>query len=101
MRYRKKPVTVEAVRLSWRTWNEVCGFVGHIVNPARPARYADDCSDDCGESGPYIELDIPTSEGTMRAMHGDWIIRGTKGELYPCKPDVFAEVYEPVEEPGT
>ena len=40
---------------------------------------------------------ITTLEGTMRADVGDWIIRGIKGELYPCKPDIFAATYEAVE----
>jgi hypothetical protein len=40
-------------------------------------------------------LEIDTLEGTMRGEVGDWIIKGVKGELYPCKPDVFATTYEP------
>lgn len=44
------------------------------------------------------ELEIETLEGTMKADKGDWIIRGVKGELYPCKPDVFDLTYEEVEE---
>jgi len=39
-------------------------------------------------------LEIVTLEGVMTADIGDWIIRGVKGELYPCKPDIFAETYE-------
>ena len=42
------------------------------------------------------ELEIETLEGTMKANKGDWIIRGVKGELYPCKPDVFDMTYEKV-----
>lgn len=38
---------------------------------------------------------IETKEGRMRADPGDWIIRGVKGELYPCKPDIFEATYEP------
>lgn len=41
-------------------------------------------------------LYIVTLEGTMRADRGDWIIKGVKGELYPCKPDVFEATYESV-----
>jgi hypothetical protein len=41
-------------------------------------------------------LDIPTREGMMTASAGDWIIRGIQGELYPCKPDIFAATYEAV-----
>lgn len=40
-------------------------------------------------------IDIKTLEGTMHASPGDWIIRGVKGELYPCKPDIFEATYEP------
>jgi hypothetical protein len=36
---------------------------------------------------------IPTPEGTLRAEHRDWIIKGVKGEVYPCKPDIFAKTY--------
>ena len=43
---------------------------------------------------------INTLEGTMHASLGDWIIRGIKGELYPCKPDIFAGSYDEVDEPG-
>jgi hypothetical protein len=40
-------------------------------------------------------LDIHTLEGVMHAQTGDWVIRGVMGELYPCKPDIFAATYEP------
>ncbi len=40
---------------------------------------------------------IATLEGDMEAQPGDWIIQGVKGELYPCKPDIFAATYEPAE----
>jgi hypothetical protein len=43
-------------------------------------------------------MSIPTLEGLMTAHPGDWIIRGVNGELYPCKPDIFAKTYEPAEE---
>lgn len=45
-----------------------------------------------------LPIKIPTLEGVMQANTGDWIIRGIKGELYPCKPDIFNLTYEPVEE---
>jgi hypothetical protein len=40
-------------------------------------------------------VDIVTREGVMRGNVGDWIIQGVKGELYPCKPDIFAATYDP------
>ena len=43
-----------------------------------------------------VEMEIETQEGTMKANKGDWIIKGVKGELYPCKPDVFEMTYEKV-----
>jgi len=42
-------------------------------------------------------LEIPTLEGIMTASKGDWVIKGVKGEVYPCKPDIFAATYEPVD----
>lgn len=42
------------------------------------------------------EIDIETLEGTIRASIGDYIITGVNGEQYPCKPDIFEKIYEPV-----
>jgi hypothetical protein len=42
-------------------------------------------------------LEIETLEGTMRAQPGDWIITGVKGEIYPCKDDIFRATYEPAD----
>lgn len=96
--YRKKPVVIEAVQLNWANWGEVCDFLGGIISDANPGRNVDTYSDDCGEvSGPWIEITIPTLEGDHTAKHGDWIIKGVKGEFYPCKPDIFAATYEPAE----
>jgi len=47
------------------------------------------------------ELYIGTLEAPMRVNVGDWIIRGVKGEIYPCKPDIFATTYEPVDQTAT
>lgn len=49
---------------------------------------------------PYRErcLIVFTLEGEMVARRGDWIIKGVRGEFYPCKPDIFEATYEPVEE---
>ena len=96
-KFRKKPVVIEAVQLRWSTWNEVCEFLGDIVGPGNPGRHTEEFSDACGEMGPYIELTIPTLEGNHTARHGDWIIKGVKGEFYPCKSDIFAATYEPAE----
>jgi hypothetical protein len=95
-KFRKKPVEIEAVQLRWTQWGEVCNLVGDMISSKNPARNATGFSDSCGESAPYIELTILTLEGNMIARHGDWLIKGVKGEIYPCKPDIFAATYDPV-----
>ena len=45
-----------------------------------------------------VPMDIQTLEGTMHADPGDYIITGVKGERYPCKPDIFEQTYEKVED---
>ncbi len=81
MRYRKKPVVIEAFQFCnpAREFQEGNVYYGFDVH-----------SDDKG----YF-LTIPTLEGDMRANEGDWIITGVKGEKYPCKPEIFAATYEP------
>jgi hypothetical protein len=98
-RYRKKPIEIEAVQLRWSTWDEVCDFLGNIIGEHNPGYEitAEQASDTCGEVGPtYIALTIPTMEGDHTALHGDWIVKGVKGEFYPVKPDIFDLTYEPV-----
>jgi hypothetical protein len=97
MKYRKKPVVIEAVRWTGGNVVEVMDFVA--VDDRWKAGI-----DDGYVGGPGIghtpalgTLDIPTLEGTMSAQAGDWIIRGVKGELYPCKPDIFDATYEVAE----
>jgi hypothetical protein len=84
MKYRKKPVVIEAYQLP---------AVGADV----PDSFADWC-EQVGfefESGRDETLLIHTLEGTMTASPGDWIIKGVRGEFYPCKPDIFEATYEP------
>jgi hypothetical protein len=90
MKYRKKPVIIEAVQLRWDTWNEMCDF-------ADVGSLSDDKPEGCWVDG-SIGLQIPTLEGVMTASENDWIIRGIQGELYPCKPDIFEATYEAVED---
>lgn len=100
-RFRKKPVVIEAVQLNWRNWSQVCSFVGDAIGPHNPGRTGDECSDACGEAGPFIELTLTTTHGDPAIFrHGDWIIPDSKpGTFYPCKPDVFAATYEPASAP--
>lgn len=87
MKYRKKPVVIDAVQWRGDNLNEVLSLP---PSPNTP-RFVDPRGD---------EIVISTLEGQMTANIGDYIIRGVKGELYPCKPDIFAATYEPVEEEG-
>jgi len=83
MKYRKKPVVIEAVQWTGGNVDEIKIFTGekkfyHIENDN--------------------SLLIPTLEGDHKAIVGDWIIRGVQGEFYPCKPDIFEATYDFVEE---
>jgi hypothetical protein len=80
MKFRKKPVVIEAIQFDG-------GNAGEIA-----AAYE---TDSLSVAWQGRELIVTTLEGEMRADVGDWIIRGIKGELYPCKPDIFAATYEP------
>lgn len=89
--FRKKPVVIDAVRwLGWN-WNEVCDFV-----PVPDVAVGDEENMVTREGLSRMPIIIHTLEGDMRAEIGDWIIRGVKGEYYPCKPDIFSMTYEPV-----
>ena len=91
-KYVKKPVVIEAVQLTWETWGEMCehASVGKLT----------DGKPEGSQFGEHIELHIPTLEGFMVANENDWIIKGVKGEFYPCRPDIFEMTYEPVTENG-
>ena len=101
MRYRKKPVVVEAVQLKWDTWEEICEHagVGHLRDGKPEGCYVGPDGKQTADSTGRIGLLIPTLEGVMLGIEGDYIIRGVKGELYPCKPDIFQATYEAAEEP--
>lgn len=87
MKYRKKPVVVDAWQFTDQFKDRVYHTVSEFNYGVTPSRDA---------SGAPCLL-IPTLEGEMTASLNDWIIRGVKGELYPCKPDVFEATYEAVE----
>lgn len=93
MKYRKKPIVIDAVQLTWGTWNEICEFVGHFPDGMRGVYVGEDGKETTDTNG-RIGLVIPTLEGNMLAVQDDWIIRGVKGEYYPCKPDIFDATYE-------
>ena len=76
MKYRKKPVIIEAVQWNGKNLPEIDNFVGGSI----------------GIKG--TNLVIHTLEGDMEASINDYIIKGVNGEFYPCKPDIFDKTYE-------
>lgn len=90
-RYRKKPVVIEAMRVTPQNVSEVAAWCGgRVVTEAKSSDPTD----------VYTGLDIPTLEGAMRAQTyhgGDYVVRGVQGEFYPVKPSVFDQSYEAVE----
>ncbi len=90
-KFRKKPVEVEAIKFSNNSepgdtnMNEICIW----INQGR-----DEKQKHAWHNG--TDIFIETLEGTMRATWGDWIIKGVKGEFYPCKPDIFEATYEEI-----
>jgi len=100
VKYRKKPVVIEAFQMTRARrgdnseWPEWLNFAWQ-KEPSEGALFID--ADDPARE----RLVIGTLEGVHRVQWNDWIIRGVKGELYPCKPDIFAATYESAEEPET
>lgn len=86
--YRKRPVVINAIQ-----------WPGTKFEQTPPDWFRDAMYAEPGKPGFLMrygdEIIISTLEGEMRASPGDWIIRGIKGEIYPCKPDIFAATYEP------
>lgn len=82
-KYIKKPIVIEAHRIGDDGW---------------PDNIWQGVMDNRIILKPEGHVEIHTLEGVMRGNKGDWIIRGVKGEFYPCKSDVFEQTYERIEE---
>lgn len=93
MKYRKKPVVIEAVQYNGSNVCKIEEFVGKKLRQT----IVDDCGYQAGVTAPLVGLIIETLEGDMVASPLDYIIKGVKGEFYPCKPDVFEQTYEKAE----
>ena len=78
MKYRKKPVVIEAVQWGGSNIADICKFTGKDVSHLMLSGV----------------LHIETLEGVKIASEGDYIIKGVQGEVYPCKPDIFEQTYE-------
>lgn len=86
-KYRKMPVVIEAIQWTpHENCEQVAAFIGDYFNPV-------DCADPLTDT-----YRVATLEGAVYASSGDWIIKGVQGEFYPCKPDIFAQTYEEVQE---
>lgn len=90
MKVRKKPVEVEAWQFTKKNY-----AVGapHFIRHA----HGNPVTLWSQHGGKVIGGEIKTLEGVMTVSENDWIIKGVKGEFYPCKPDIFADLYEVVE----
>jgi len=96
-KYRKKPVEIEAVQWTGKNGAEVEDFIGDYL-----AGYGNDLvyypkTEQHKNNLMYIR----TLEGAMIASVGDYIIKGVQGEFYPCKPDIFEQTYDEVEDGKT
>ena len=92
MKYQKKAVVIDAIQVKANNFDRICDFMGctpeQVLNPMSDI-------DEFGDSrDPYLGVIIETLEGKMQANIGDMIIKGVKGEFYPCKPDIFKATYD-------
>lgn len=106
--FRKRPVVIEAALFDGHLVGDLNPVTGKVIPGTCPYWFPAVTQDvsskvlaeaKAAEPGHVVgsgeRLYIGTLEGTMCASPGDWIIFGVNGELYPCKPDVFAKTYEP------
>ena len=102
-RFRKRPVEVEAWLCpgGWELPEDAPQWIqeAYVWPPSPTGRYREIRA---GQVRPEMGFEdwvwrVGTLEGVITAQEGDWIIRGVAGEIYPCKPDIFAATYEPVE----
>ena len=93
-KYIKKPVEIEAIQLKENNIIEVFDFLdGANYKETRSVEELKDFSQWVLKQG-YIEIN--TLKGIMKVSFGDYIIKGVKGEFYPCKPDIFQATYKEV-----
>lgn len=92
MKYRKKPVVIEAIQYNGINVQEIENFVGKKLQ----VELETDAAYQVGKAAPVYSIIIPTLEGDMKAMPFDYIIKGVKGEFYPCKTYIFEQTYEKV-----
>lgn len=91
-KYRKKPVIIQAVQWNGNNTRELLKDLIEVSNTDHIREITEKL-----DSQGIKCLEIDTLEGVMKASIGDYIIKGVKGEFYPCKPDIFEQTYEGVE----
>lgn len=84
MKYRKKPIVINAVQFTGKS-HEIIDFEDSFKAVYAPNTITVTATN-------FL---VHTLEGTMEGRINDWLIRGVKGEFYPCKPDIFEATYEP------
>ena len=89
MKYRKLPVEIDAIQWNGSNVQEIKDFVGTDLEYDIL-----DAAWQVGKGIPHVNMRIKTLEGNMECTKGDYIIKGVKGEFYPCKPDIFEKTYE-------
>lgn len=97
MKYRKKPVEIEAVLLEndINSISQALNFISGMPLDTEISLLDEQAANAAQMINGLI---IPNLEGDMTASFGDYIIKGVQEEFYPCKPDIFAETYEKVED---
>jgi len=99
-KFKKKPVEIEAIQYTGKNDFQIANWSNDLVSPI--SKWSNDLvspspvlePSENNQSGSYLQ--IKTSEGVMTAIVGDWIIKGEKGEFYPCKNEVFLMTYDVV-----
>ena len=94
MKYRKKPVVIDAVQWTGKNYREMFNFLENKPDEYITATGKNFYIDHDKVQGGLI---IKTLEGEHLASVGDFIIKGVNGEFYPCKPDIFEKTYEPMD----
>lgn len=87
MKFRKKPVVIEAIQFTRKSFNDIVKWIDAERTTMVEWDYDSKIDDDT-----YIV--IKTLEGNMKVNLTDWVIRGVKGEFYPCRDDIFRMTYE-------
>lgn len=103
LKYKQKPILIEAIRLTWENWPAICDFVPkpHFIAGCFIDKNGNAVPEDQPQDGTNrIGFKLATDRGVALAREGDYIIKGIHGEFYPCEPDVFRETYE-LAEPTT